>query len=164
MSSSPLSAPAALLLALAALFTLAGCSTFESRAKEKASAFAALDPATQARLEAKEIRIGDTPDMVYIALGKPSEKQEKITATGRTGTWIYTAYWEEYQGTRLVGYRRDVIYNPSTKSYQVYHTPDYQPVYVPRAEDRLRITFEGGLVTVVEQALPAAKPETGAVK
>ena len=144
-------------LLLAALFALAGlsaCSSFQSRAREKASVFASLDAATQARLEAREIHVGDTMDMVYIALGKPSEKTEQTTAAGRSGLWTYSAYWQEYQGTRLVGYRRDVTYNPSTKSYSVAYAPDYQPVYTPRVEDRIRITFVGGRVTVVEQAQP----------
>ena len=153
-----------LIVALVALAGLSACSTFQSRAKEKTAVFAALDPATQARLEAREIHVGDTMDMVYIALGKPSEKTEKTTAAGRAGLWTYSAYWQEYQGTRIVGYRRDVAYNPATKSYSVSYTPDYQPVYTPHVEDRIRITFEGGRVTVVEQAQPDPGPKTGPVK
>ncbi len=147
------------LLGLAAL-GLTGCQSFESRAKEKAAVFATLDEPTKARLEAREIHVGDTMDMVYIALGKPSEKQEKITASGRSELWIYSAYWEEYQGTRLVGYRRDVAYNPVTKSYRVVYTPDYQPIYTPRVEDRIRISFKDGRVTVVEQARTGSVSES----
>jgi hypothetical protein len=153
-----------LLAALPALLGLSACNSFQSRAKEKSAVFASLDAATQARLEAREIRVGDTMDMVYIALGKPSEKTERVTAAGRSGLWTYSAYWQEYQGTRLVGYRRDVVYNPSTKSYSVSYTPDYQPVYTPRVEDRIRITFEGGRVTVVEQAQPDATPVNSVVR
>jgi hypothetical protein len=152
------------LLAVLAFALLSACSSFASRAKEKAAVFSALDPTTRTRLEAREIQVGDTADMVYIALGKPDEKQEKITAAGVSGVWVYSAYWEEYQGTRLVGYRRDVVYNAGTKSYQVFYTPDYQPVYAPRIEDRLRVTFEAGRVTVVEKAQPDAKPPGGAVR
>lgn len=148
------------LLGLAAL-TLGGCQSFESRAKEKAGVFDALDDPTKVRLEAREIHIGDTMDMVYIALGKPTEKQEKISASGRSGLWTYSAYWQEYQGTRFVGYRRNVIFNPATKSYQVIYTPDYQPIYAPRVEDRIRITFEGGRVSVVEQAKTDSEPDGG---
>lgn len=142
-------------LGFAALTSLVACSTFERRAKEKDSVFRALDSATQTRLEARQIEVGDTQDMVYIALGVPDEKREQVTETGRTSTWIYSAYWQEYQGTRLVGFRRVVIYDPGSKSYRVYHEPDYQPVYAPRMEDRVRITFQNGRVTVVEQAQPA---------
>lgn len=143
---------------------LSACSTFDSRSREKSAVFATLDATTRARLEARQIHVGDTMDMVYIALGKPTEKKESITAAGASGTWIYTAYWQEYQGTRLVGYRRDAIYNPATKGYQVVYTPDYQPVYAARAEDRFRVTFQDGRVTVVEQAQDSAVPENSAVK
>ncbi len=162
--SRPRPATTGVFLALIAVCLLSACSSFSSRAKEKAAVFSALDLATRTRLEAREILVGDTADMVYIALGKPDEKQEKITAAGVAGVWVYSAYWEEYQGTRLVGYRRDVAYNPGTKSYQVFYTPDYQPVYAPRIEDRLRVTFEAGRVTVVEKAQPDAKPPGGAVR
>jgi outer membrane protein assembly factor BamE (lipoprotein component of BamABCDE complex) len=152
----------ATLLALAPLLLLflAGCSTFESRSREKAAAYATLDEAGRARLQAREIRLGDTSDLVYIALGHPSEKKETTTPAGRTTTWIYTAYWQEYQGTRLVGHRREVFFNPATKTYQVTYVPDYQPIYAERAEDRFRVTFENDRVTVIERLEPAAKPST----
>jgi hypothetical protein len=143
--------------AVLVLLLASGCNTFKRRAEEKASVFSALDPATQARLEARQIEVGDTQDMVYIALGVPDEKREQNTPASRTATWIYSAYWQEYQGTRLVGFRRDVVYDPGSKSYRVYHTPDYQPIYAPRMEERVRITFQDGRVTVVEQASPDNK-------
>ena len=104
------------------------------------------------RLAARQIEVGDTQDMVYIALGVPDEKRDQVAATGRTTTWIYSAYWQEYQGTRMVGFRRQVVYDPASKTYRVYHEPDFQPVYAPRSEDRIRITFQNGSVTVIEQA------------
>jgi len=133
---------------------LVGCSTFDSRAKEKSTVFAKLDEPTRTRLEAREIHLGDSADMVYIALGKPSENKKTIDASGNSATWIYTAYWQEYKGTRLVGFRRDVIYNPATKTYRVIHTPDYQPIYVERAEELIRITFASDRVSSIEQTLP----------
>ncbi len=138
--------------AILALLFLAGCSTFDRRAQEKSSVFATLDAATQIRLEARRIEVGDTQDMVYIALGRPDQKREQLDGASRTTTWVYSAYWQEYQGTRLVGYRRQVIYDPASKSYRAYSEPDYQPVYAPRVEDRLRITFQEGRVSVIEQA------------
>lgn len=143
------------------LLGLSACSTFQRRAEEKSTVFRALDAATQARLEARQIEVGDTQDMVYIALGAPDEKREQLDAGGKTTTWIYSAYWQEYQGTRMVGYRRQVIYDPASKSYRVYHEPDFQPIYAPRMEDRVRITFQDGRVTVIEQAQPQ-NPASGA--
>jgi hypothetical protein len=145
--------------AITALVFLSACSTFERRAKEKASVFGGLDTATQTRLEARQIEVGDTQDMVYIALGAPDEKREHLAADSRTTTWVYSAYWQEYQGTRLVGFRREVVFDPGSKSYRVYHEPDYQPIYAPRVEDRVRITFENGRVTVIEQAQSDRSPK-----
>lgn len=137
--------------ALAAVFS-AGCSTFESRAKEKTAAFTTLDPATQSRLKARLIHLGDSEDMVYIALGPPDEKRETLDASGRATTWVFNAYWQEYQGTRSTGYRRYVTYDAASKSYRVVDVPDYQPVYQSRSEERVRVTFKDGRVIVVEQA------------
>lgn len=145
-----------------ALLGLSACSTFESRAKKRPETFATLDASTKARLETGAIHLGDTPDMVYIALGTPDEKRELVTAANTTHVWIYSDYWHEYQGTRLVGYRRDVVYNSATKTYVSTAVPDYQPIYAPRVEDRLRITFQDGRVTVVEQAQAAKSPEPAA--
>jgi hypothetical protein len=145
--------------ALLALLSTTACSTFERRAKEKAPAFAALDAATRTRLEARLIEVGDTQDMVYIALGAPDQKREHLAADSQTTTWVYSAYWQEYQGTRLVGFRREVVFDPGSKSYRVYHEPDYQPIYAPRVEDRVRITFDHGRVSVIEQAQPDPAPK-----
>lgn len=136
------------------LLGMCACSTFDRRAEEKSTVFHALDAATKARLEARQIEVGDTQDMVYIALGAPDERREQLDAGGKTSTWVYSAYWQEYQGTRMVGYQRQVIYDPASKSYRVFHEPDFQPVYAPRIEDRIRITFQNGRVTVIEQAQP----------
>lgn len=134
---------------------LAGCASFDSRVKEKSALFATLDPATQARLQAAEVHIGDAPDLVYLALGRPAEKRERLTAAGREMVWVYAAIWQEYQGTRLVGYRRDVVRNKSTQTDQVVYTPDYQPIYATRAEDQMRVTFTNERVSALEQLLPA---------
>jgi hypothetical protein len=140
---------------LAIFWLLLGCSTFESRAKEKSAIMATLDAPTQARLQAGDVRLGDTVDMVYVALGRATEQRERLTDSGRELVWVYTATWQEYQCTRLVGYRREVVRNPSTKAEQVIYLPDYQPIYVARAEDRTRVTFSNGQVVSVEQLQPA---------
>jgi hypothetical protein len=145
--------PSALLVAgAAAILLLGACSTYRSRSEEKAAVFNSLDTETRERLKARVIHVGDREDMVYIALGRPDEKRETLDATGRSTTWVYNAYWQEYQGTHLSGYRRHVSYDAATKSYRVVDIPDYQPVYQSRSEERVRITFQNGRVTVVEQA------------
>ena len=141
------------LLALAAvLLALVGCSTFETRARERANTFNQLDAITQARLRDREIRVGDTFDMVYIALGAPDEKRERVTNEGAETTWTYNRYWQEYRGDYTVGFRRFVVYNPRTRSYFVVHEPVRETVYENRVEERMRVYFRDGQVTVIEQA------------
>jgi len=134
------------------LLGLAGCSTFEKRAEEKATAFASLGSEAQEKLRQGMVEIGYTSDMVYIALGAPDSKSERTTADGSDMTWIYSAYYSEYRGTSNVGYRRIVDYNPVTKSYVVYYEPVQVDHYEERVEDRIRVTFRDGKVTVIEKA------------
>ena len=134
------------------LLALTGCSTFQSRAKQKAAVFNTLDVATQARLESGEIRVGDTMDAVYIALGSPDEKRDQTTAKERNTVWIYNHYWQEYRGDYFQGSRPVAIKNPSTGATTIYYEPVYRPVYENRTQERLRVTFKDGQVSVIEQA------------
>jgi hypothetical protein len=143
------------LLSLSAFFVAAllaaGCSTFKSRAKEKSAVYGSLDSATQSRIKARQIHLGDSEDMVYIAFGSPNERRETLDTSGRATTWVYNAYWQEYQGTRSTGYHRYVSYDAASKSYHVVNVPDYQPVYQSRSEERMRVTFKDSRVIIVEQ-------------
>lgn len=139
------------LLFLTVAVLLTGCSTFERRAEEKSTTFSQLDASTRQRLKDRDITVGDNQDMVYIALGVPDEKRDRISLEGSETTWIYNAYWQEYQGQALVGYRRHVVFDPSSRRYRVYYTPVEQSVYAEREEGRIRVTFSDGLVTSVEQ-------------
>lgn len=138
---------------LAALFAT-GCSTFHSRSQEKAEVFNALDSNTQQRLKKGEIAIGDTADLVYIALGNPDERTSSITSAGEKITWIYNVYWQEYAGTVHSGYRRIVIYDPGLKRYLVYYEPVRTDVYRQRVDERIRVELVNGRVTSVEQTKP----------
>jgi hypothetical protein len=130
---------------------LVGCNTFDSRAKEKSATFTGLDEATRARLKERNLRVGDTFDMVYIALGAPDERREVVRRSGTETTWVYNAYWQEYRGTAIVGYRRFAIYNQATKTYHIIYEPVREAIYTPRVEERLRVYFEGGLVNAIEE-------------
>ena len=139
-----------LFLAIGCLLS-AGCNTFERRAEKKAAVFQTLDTATQARLQAGQLLVGDTEDMVFIALGKPDEKRERTTPEARTTTWVYNRYWQEYRGEAIVGSRRVEVRNKAG-GVSYYYEPIRQPVYETREQERLRVTFAGGKVSVIEQA------------
>jgi hypothetical protein len=139
------------LLATAAALLLAGCSTFESRSKEKAAVFNSLDTSTQQRLKKGEIALGDTAEMVYLALGNPDERSSRTTPDGETMTWVYNVYWQEYAGSVTTGYRRFVVYDRSSKRYVVYYQPVRSDLYQQRVDERVRVEMKNGRVSSVEE-------------
>jgi hypothetical protein len=139
-----------LLLLGAAL--LGGCSTVQSRIEEKSAVFNSLTPEEQARLRQGVINVGDTSDMVYIAMGKPDDVRERTSASGIETTWVYKAYYHEYEGSRFLGYRRHVYFDPRIKAYRVYYEPVRQEVYSEREEEVATVVFKDGRVAVIEQA------------
>jgi hypothetical protein len=136
-------------LALAAV--LAGCSTINSRIREKAAVFAALPPATQAEIRHGQIAVGFTPDMVYMAIGRPDEVHEHMTAGSRETVWKYNSYYDRYEGTIHTGYRRWVVWDPRIHAYRIYVEPVYANLYQPVKETFFRITFRNGQVTAIDQ-------------
>jgi len=139
----------------AALLTLVlamtGCSTIDSRIREKSSVFAALDAPTQDKIRLGRIEVGFSTDLVYMSHGAPDERLTTTSATGTDETWIYNSYRQEYLGSALVGYRRYVVIDPKTRQPIVYFEPVYDSIYRERVEERIRIIFKGGKVEAIEQ-------------
>ena len=140
-----------LVLAGAALL-LAGCNTFNSRARQMSAVYDNLPATDQQRLQRGGIAIGDSPEMVYIALGNPDERRDITTADGTHTTWVYRTYWQQYEGQAWLGYRRVIVPARGGRGYVVYHEPVTQDVYRTHVDDRLRVTFANGAVQSVEQA------------
>jgi len=140
--------PLALVL-LALLFT--GCSTIDSRIKEKSAAFGALDASTQDKIRLGRVEIGFTTDLVYIALGTPDERTIKTSAAGNDETWIYNSYHQDYLGSAHTGYRRYVVIDPRSRQPVVFYEPIYTQIYQDRIEERIRIGFKSEKVDSIEQ-------------
>jgi hypothetical protein len=136
-------------LAAAGLF-FSGCNTFEKRAEQKSTTFNALDDTTQQRLKDGNIAVGDTPDMVYIALGVPDTKRQRLTSDGREVVWIYKTYYQDYQGSQLVGYRRYFV-PAGPNRYVIHYEPVRRDIYDEHSEENMRITFVNGHVSSIEQ-------------
>jgi outer membrane protein assembly factor BamE (lipoprotein component of BamABCDE complex) len=134
---------------LAAVVLLAGCDTFNSRAKEKSEVYDNLSPKTQKRLQRGTIHVGDTEDMVYIALGEPEEKREMTNTKGSENIWIYRTYWQQYEGTEWVGWRRSI--EPAPGGFAVFHEPVSRDIYATRVDDVIRVTFANSKVVSVNQ-------------
>jgi hypothetical protein len=135
--------------------TVTGCDTFQRRSQERASTFASLAPAEQEKLRRGVIEVSNTPDMVYIALGRPDETHETSTAQGRETVWIYNSYHREYEGNIHTGYHRILIFDPVRKRYTVFYEPISTDVYSEHSDEHIRIKFKDDKVAVIEQ------PKTG---
>ncbi len=141
------------LLAVTAM-VLAGCNTFHARAREKSQVFDSLPPDTQQRLQRGYISIGDSQDMVYIALGYPDEVRQVTTPQGVRTTWIYRTYWQQYEGTAWVGWHRVIVPRRDGRGYVIFHEPVTTDVYRTHADEMIRVTFDHGVVASVEQRNP----------
>ncbi len=140
------------LLAATGIWFAAGCASFESRSEEKSYVFNELSAETKQRLKDGEILIGDTPDMVYIALGEPAEKRERITKDGTETVWVYASYDRRYEGEAFVGYERVITRHRGVlgPSYRVAYVPVSESVYSENVNERFRVTFVDGRVTTIE--------------
>jgi hypothetical protein len=137
-----------------ALFLVAGCNTFEQRSQEKSSTFASLSPESKEKLKHGVIEIGNTSDMVYIALGAPDERHEKTTANGHETTWVYNTYHQEYEGNVHTGYHRRLVFDPAAKRYVVFYEPIITDIYSEHTEEYIRIKFVNDRVVEIEQPKP----------
>ncbi len=82
------------LCTLAGFVLLAGCQSAHltaARIQEKSALFAALPADKQQKLRDGIVEVGDTADMVYIALGQPNRAE--ITADGTVGVWTYENFY-----------------------------------------------------------------------
>lgn len=120
---------------------LAGCatsSTIESRKRERAAAYAALAPETQALVDRGQIKVGMSTDAVYIAWGRPGEILQSEDHRGAVTIWLYHGGWMEE--TRYWSYRQ--IGSGESAYLERYLERDYQPRTYVRAE----IVFANGVV------------------
>ncbi len=131
--------------------TLSGCSTIDTRIQEKSAAFVTLTPEMQDKIRLGRVEVGFSADLVYIALGTPDERSTKSTATGRTETWIYNSYRQEYLGSAHIGYRQHVLIDPKTRQTIVTYEPVYSSIYRDRVDERIRLIFKKGLVESIEE-------------
>jgi hypothetical protein len=136
---------------LGGLVVTSGCNTFNSRAKQMSGVYDNLPASEQKRLERGSINVGDTPEMVYIALGTPDEKRDVTNADGTQNLWIYKSYWQQYEGTAWLGYRRVIVPSLTGRVYVIFHEPVTQDVYRTHVDETIRVTFGNGVVKQVEQ-------------
>ncbi len=136
-------------LAVAALF--AGCSTPESRIKERPEAFAGLSPEAQANVRQGKIDIGYTKDAVYIALGKADRTYTRKTAEGEVEVWSYTSIYTTSSRQQVEGTWQVRVPNSYGGGYQNVHDTVWVDVQQQHEYEKLRVEFENNVVKAIEQ-------------
>ena len=94
---------------------LLGCATssVETRKKERSSAYSSLPADQKALVDEGKIKVGMTPDAVYLAWGSPAEVLESETAQSHSTVWVYQGQWvEEYR--YWIGRHLESDYQPRT--------------------------------------------------
>lgn len=131
--------PFACLTALLSL-ALAGCATHTPTTATK------LEPKIHAKVQKGIVEPGFTPEMVYLALGKPSVPAENIVDSTRDGTWVYQNFNGNDHDFIRAGFRRHTVFDPAKRS-DVIVTEPIDPKTLSGLEPHsLRITFREGRV------------------
>ena len=92
------------LLAITLGLTLlgAGCQSAGGRSRQHATLFNQLPPADQQRLQTGDVKIGDSPEMVEIAFGRPDREDAITVSNGTTRrTWAYLDKRYMKQGSQI---------------------------------------------------------------
>lgn len=135
---TPVQATTALLLALG----LAACATPASRISSQQSAFDSYPTEVQQKIRAGQIGIGFSPEQVRMALGEPSDRYSRQTEKGESEVWAYRDF------------KPGLSFGMGTFSGGSTSVGGGIGIGTGggNAEDKLRVTFEAGRVTAIEQA------------
>jgi len=136
-------------VALVSVLLLSSCATPDARIKRHQDLFDTFPPDVQERVREGKIDLGDTEDMVFIALGKPDREFTRRTAAGERTVWSYTDHYSQTRRQLVDGQFRV----RDSRTGHVHSVRDSVWVDVPTYHeyDRLRVEFDGGLVVALEE-------------
>lgn len=126
--------------AFAAIVALAACSTTSSRIQGKQAEFDRYPAEAQQKIRAGEVGVGFTQEQVRLALGEPSRTYTQQTAAWESEVWAYQDSKPAFS-FGLGGYSGG---GTSVGGGVGVGTGG-------NSDDKVRVTFVGGLVTAVEQ-------------
>jgi hypothetical protein len=142
--------PTVVSLAALCLLAAAGCNTANSR-YQKVSATMTPDAKTQAQIKRGVIEPGYTPEMVYLALGKPTVPADGIVDATRDGTWIYRSFQGNDRDFVRAGFRRRVVFDPSRRGDVVVTEPLDTKAFPNLEPHSLHVTFRDGRVVEIKR-------------
>jgi len=114
--------PAGTAIVLALLIT--GCETdggVSARGQEKSATYTRLKVWEKKLIDKGTISQGFTPDMVYIAMGRPDKVETQDSTDGKTELWIYRRYYpngDAIQGFRHADYTTESAYQPQMATHE----------------------------------------------
>ena len=103
---------------IALALSLTDCETdggVAARTQEKSKAYAPLKTWQKKLIDAGVISQGFTPDMVYMAMGKPTTVEKKELPEGHAEMWIYTHYYpnvDAIHGFQHANFTTESAYQP----------------------------------------------------
>lgn len=146
------------LAASLSLLWLTGCMTAaelrQKRIEENPELFAQLDPASQARIAAGSIAIGDSQTAVWFALGEPDRRTYQTSVAGTTELWNYMRTESQPYQTRVY----DPLPPPPPPRPHGYPPPPpprpswhYETHYMYYDVLDRQIQFQNGVVVLIQQ-------------
>jgi hypothetical protein len=139
------------LAAYAILVGLTGCNTASSRLRNTPTTATSLEPAIRAKIDKGIVEPGFTPEMVYLALGKPTVPSEGLADATTNGTWIYRDFHRNDRDFVRAGFRRRVVFDPVRRSDTIVTEP-VDPKAFPNLEPHsLHVIFRDGRVVELQR-------------
>ena len=127
------------------LLLIAGCAT------PQPTTSTSLEPKIRAKVDKGIIEPGFTPEMVYLALGKPSEPAQSLSDATTNGTWVYHDFHRTDAGLVKAGFRTRSVFD-STKNAEVIKTEKIDPQALPKLKAHsLHVTFREGRVVEIQR-------------
>jgi len=137
-------------IAAIALLALTACNTANRRLRE-VSATEVPDPKTQAQIKKGIVEPGYTPEMVYLALGKPSEPAAGLADATTNGTWVYHDFHRNDRDFIRAGFRRRVVFDPVKRTDTVITEPVDPRTFPNLRAHSLHVTFRDGRVVDIQR-------------
>jgi len=146
----------AIAAAAACAALVAGCSTPDTRIKDRPEAFAKLNPDQQAQVKAGQIALGFDKEAVRLALGEPDRVITVTDPQGRHEIWHYVTYEDYDGGVIYMGYHHRFWGWASPYRWDgpfMYGSVPYYDGFPAGIHDRIRVTFDasGRVVSIQEE-------------
>lgn len=129
------------------LLTAVGCATPERRIRSHPEMFSAFPTNVQTNVRNGIVDVGYSPDMVYIALGRPDRVAQRTTIEGRMEIWVYT---DTTYDTQFAPIETSYWYRTSRGDLRLARDWSWVDVRQRHEYEILRVEFKDGKVAALE--------------